>query len=310
MQLPPSLPQHLPSISWWVWWDGPNWGTWWICCIAIDRYQVHHGHHSSFLTFELELDIAELVKAEHPKFSGAPAFHVVLSYSPFLIAKSSSLPPPPLSLPSPIPLSTSSNNGFFSTLVQSISNQAATSTISLPREILLKRTVGDPALLHHEKWKSQLFQNLEMPKKKTAIGLQHLSNKVTLLLPGNRCIIEACDASIWGIGSDLLVYKKSNATAKLSFGSPLEVRGRRNSENPEENGNNQGFRTSLGNRPETPRERPGGGARTPVDASLFSVYSNSDTAVLGSALETGDWFKLQERPGRRILLRRGERKLG
>jgi hypothetical protein len=112
---------------------------------------VHHGHHSSFLTFELELDIAELVKAEHPKFSGAPAFHVVLSYSPFLIAKSSSLPPPPLSLPSPIPLSTSSNNGFFSTLVQSVSNQAATSTISLPREILLKRTVRDPALLHHEK---------------------------------------------------------------------------------------------------------------------------------------------------------------
>jgi hypothetical protein len=24
----------------------------------------------------------------------------------------------------------------------------------LPREILLKRTVRDPALLHHEKWKS------------------------------------------------------------------------------------------------------------------------------------------------------------
>jgi hypothetical protein len=120
-----------------------------ICCIAIDRYQVHHGHCSSFLTFELELDIAELVKAEHPKFSGAAAFHVVLSYSPFLIAKSSS--PPPLSLPSPIPFCTSSNNGFFSTLVQSFSNQAATSTISLPREILLNRTVRDPALLHHEK---------------------------------------------------------------------------------------------------------------------------------------------------------------
>ncbi len=192
---------------------------------------MHHGHRSSFLTFELELDIAELVKAEHPKFSGAVAFHVVLSYSPFLIAKSSSPPPPPLSPFSNSPLYFLQQRFLFNISLKHLQPSCNFNHL-LPRKILLKRTVRDPALLHHEKWKSKLFQNLEMPKKKTAIGLQDLSNKVTLLLPGSRCIIEACDASIWGIGSDLLVYKKSHVTATLSFGSPLEVRGRRNSENP------------------------------------------------------------------------------
>jgi hypothetical protein len=37
-----------------------------------------------------------------------------------------------------------------------------------------------------------------------------------------------------------------------------------------------------------PKGKTGGRGPHAVDASLFSVCSNSDTAVLGSALETGD----------------------